>query len=106
MATFVPSAHSNPRGRRLAATVTRTASQACKHGNVGECYHCKYEQDMPNEFARQNGLATNLGAIGFPIAAALSYRKNKSIMWAVLTGMVWPTAIIYYAATGEFTKKY
>jgi len=38
-------------------------------------------------------------------AAALSYRKNKSILWAVAAWAFWPAVLPYYALTGEIKTK-
>lgn len=35
------------------------------------------------------------GLVGFPVAMAVSYKRNQSIGWAVGAGLVWPAYLVY-----------
>lgn len=39
--------------------------------------------------------------VGGGVAAALSYRKNRSLLWAAAAWLVWPASLPYYLITGK-----
>jgi hypothetical protein len=86
--TFEPSEHSTP------------SYGAITGSNDFDSFGVLIADKNPSEFPWK--MALSMATSG--LAAALSYKKNQSIPWAVGAWLVWPVALPYYVVTGELTK--
>ena len=85
--TFEPSQHSTPSYGAIA-------------GGDFDSFGVLIADKNPSKFPW--GMAVSMATSG--LAAALSYKKNGSIPWAVAAWVAWPVALPYYVVTGELTK--